>query len=76
MSPQKKSPRARDQAWYKARSQMSDLDMSDYEGYYYDTYDTDDFGSISNDDEYYSEIYERHMERQKRKENGEWDWWM
>ena len=72
----KKSSRARDQAFYKSWSQRADLDMSDYEGYYCDTCDTDDFGSISNDDEYYGEIYDRHMERQKRKEKGEWDWWM
>ncbi len=54
----KKSPRARGDAAGHAWSQSSDLDMSDWEGYYDDSYDTDDFGSISNDDEYYSEIYE------------------
>ena len=72
----KKSPRARRDAYWEARSQSSDLDMSDYEGYYYDSCDTDEFGSISDDDEYYSEIYDRLMERQRRKEKGEWDWWM
>ncbi len=72
----KKSPRARSDAEWRSRSQSSDLDMSDYEGYYYDTCDTDDFGSISNDDEYYGEIYDRLMERQRRKEKGERDWWM
>jgi hypothetical protein len=72
----RKSPRARSDAEWRSRSQSSDLDMSDYEGYYYDTCDTDEFGSISDDDEYYSEIYDRLMERQRRKENGEWDWWM
>jgi len=72
----RKSPRKRTDAEWRSRSQINDLDLSDYKGYYYDTDDTDDFGSISNDDEYYGEIYDRHMERQKRKEKGEWDWWM
>jgi hypothetical protein len=66
----KKSPRARSDAEWRSRSQSSDLDMSDYESYYYDSCDTDEFGSIS-DDEYYSEIYDRLMERQRRKEKGE-----
>ena len=72
----KKSPRVRDKAARWTREQRSDLSMSDYEGYYYDSCDTDEFGSISDDDEYYSEIYDRLMERQRRKEKGEWDWWM
>ena len=70
----KKSPRARTKAEWRARSQSSDLDMSDWDGYYDDSYDTDDFGSISNDDEYYGEIYERLWKDSRCKKKGKWFW--